>query len=598
MLAIILSWICVFFVFISLGHFLLSSYKRIVSEEGSHNITDVFIIGLCVSTSLLSIISFWLPVNFSVLIVLLIISVLYWLVKHKALKEFFFQLKNQYRTYSLVELLPYVFLSFFFLLTPIWSFSVKLDPFIYHHANVLWNESYSIIPGLANLDEKFGFNSNYFLMLSLFSLRPLFGELIIGVQSLLAYLIAVSIYSEIIKSRFDIKRVSSFVVYIILIFLNQNEMSETSTDIIPTLIIFYAVSRLVLYLDLLKKNSLFYVIVPIALISFKLSSSLLILISLFPLYLLIASKRYKELAFLLFISALIIVPWLVRNVIISGYLVFPLYGVDLFSFDWEVPAKIVSLQKDFIHSYSIDKTGSVLSTFDVRNYYFYSTTVVLFVCAISLLYSFVFLVKNREVVSPVLSFVYIVLLFNILFWAISAPDVRFGYGVIFAAIFLAVYLFFSKKTISFLSRKAFGLRTKSVTLGAVLLLGFSIVWGYYGYRWASKYKNYLVNEYKMDPEDAWGEMLTTPMKMEYQKDREVGRENERFGVDKEFCLSPYLINDNVTFYVSSSRLGFVFSYFPAVSDCEANPDLLFHDYRLIEMRGQDIKDGFRYKTER
>jgi len=595
MLAIIVSWICIFFVLITLGNMLLLLYKNVTGKTEEYNIIDTFITGICFSAFLLATLSFWLPVNFNILITLVVICILYWIINFKKLKGELYLLKAYIKQHSLLELLPYGFLACFFILSPIWSFSVKLDPFIYHHANIMWNESYAVIPGLANLDEKFGFNSNYFLLSSLFSLRPLFGELIVGLQSLLAYLIAAYTYSEIIKTKFDLRRIALFFIYIILIFFNQNEMSETSTDIIPTLIIFYFLSKLILYPDSLKRDFLFYIIVPVVLITFKLSTSLIIIVSLAPVYFMIQRKEYKNLTFILLFSFLIIFPWIIRNIIISGYPVFPLYNLDLFDFDWKVPADVVQTQKDFIHTYSIDKIVNILSTWDLKNYFFYSTTLVLIFCGISLLCGIIYLFKNRKTVHPTHVFVFGVVFINIIFWALSAPDVRFGYGLIFAIIFFAFYLLLPKTPNSILSQKLVKIKSQSVSAGLIILLTFSLIWGFYGYRWASKYKNYLINRYEVKEKDAWREMLAMPMKLSYQEERELERENERFGTNDQFNFEAYPLNNTITLYVSSSKLGFVFNRIPAVSDCERNPGILFHNYRMVEARGENINNGFRHK---
>lgn len=599
MLAIIVSWICCCFVLVTLGDMVLLLYEKLTGKTEKLNLLDALLVGMCLAVALLSVLSFWLPIDFRVFMASAVVSSLFWIVNVRHMRKRLTSVKLCLQQYSLLELCPYIFLSVFFILAPVWSFGVKLDPFIYHHANIMWNESYPIIPGLANLDEKFGFNSNYFLLLAMFSLRPLFGELIIGLQSLLAFLIAAYIYSEILKIRFDIKRVVLFFIYIVFIFFNQNEMSETSTDIVPSLIIFYLISKIILYPDSLKKNLLFFGVVPVALITLKLSTSLFLIICLVPVYYKVfREKAYKSLVFVLLFSLTIGLFWLLRNVVISGYLIFPLYEIDLFSFDWKIPASIVKTQKDFIHSYSVDKVLATINAFDVGNYYFYSTVVVLILCCLSLLYSVVFLLKNRKKLDFVYIFIFVVLLLNFLFWALSAPDVRFGYGLIFGIVFLAFFLFFSKKTDAVFARKLIEIKSYSISLGLSILFVFSLVWGYYGYRWASKYRTYLVQNYEVKPCDAWMEMLTVPMRLSYQKDRELTRENERFGVNDEYRLEPYEIGDSLTIYVSSSRLGFVFDCVPAVSDCEVNPQLLFHDYRLIEARGDSFKDGFRYKYTR
>jgi len=495
---------------------------------------------------------------------------------------------------SKLLLISFLLLGVGFVLFPVWSFSVKLDPFIYHYSNILWNETYPVVPGLANLDEKYGFNSNYFLLSSLFSFRFLFEELIVGIQSILAFLIAGSFIYEIIKNKFDIKPVIAFILYFILIYFNQNDLSEPSTDIIPTLITFYIFTRIILNPAILKNDFLFFIIVPVTIITFKLSAAPILLIILIPIVMLIKCKRYKASIAIFSLSTAIIVFWLIRNTIISGYLVFPLYEIDIFSFDWKTPMEVVKTQKDFIHSYSINKTFNTLQNIDTGNYFFYSTTLVLFVGMLSIavgLSNFLLRLKTWKN-NKIYWFIYAVLLINLLFWAISAPDVRFGYGYIFATIFFAVHSSINDKAFVPKADK-YAKNYKFVIM--FFLLSISTVWAIYGYKWASKYKNFLTVDYGYTSSMAWKEALTCPIKLQYMKEREWQRENERFNDSGEFTFTKHPLNNSIDLYISPSRSGFVFDKIPAGADCNLDKST-FHDYRRVEARGDKINEGFRYRS--
>lgn len=76
-------------------------------------------------------------------------------------------------------------------------------------------------------------------------------------------------------------------------------------------------------------------------VSVKLSTATLVLLACWPAAKLISAKRWKTIGLLLAGGFVIILPFLVRNVIISGYLIYPFEKIDIFNVDWKIPASAV-----------------------------------------------------------------------------------------------------------------------------------------------------------------------------------------------------------------------------------------------------------------
>ncbi|GHV42022.1 hypothetical protein FACS1894179_10640 [Bacteroidia bacterium] len=130
------------------------------------------------------------------------------------------------------------------------------DSLVYHHQNIRWNEEYAVVPGLGNLDDKFGFNSNYFLLSSIFTFRFLFGEAIYPVQSFFVTAISCWVLYELFKSNYEIKRVVVLISYILLFWVSIYFLGNTSTDILPNFIVFYIIARLILHPKSLTTNNI------------------------------------------------------------------------------------------------------------------------------------------------------------------------------------------------------------------------------------------------------------------------------------------------------------------------------------------------------
>jgi hypothetical protein len=62
-----------------------------------------------------------------------------------------------------------------------------------------------------------------------------------------------------------------------------------------------------------------------------------------PAYLLIKNKAWKEIFGYLATGLLVAVPWLIRGVLISGWLFYPLPQLDLFDLPWKLPVEFVEM---------------------------------------------------------------------------------------------------------------------------------------------------------------------------------------------------------------------------------------------------------------
>lgn len=68
------------------------------------------------------------------------------------------------------------------------------------------------------------------------------------------------------------------------------------------------------------------------------------MLAIYPAILLIRKKLWKNIAVCLLCGVAVLIPFLVRNVLISGWLVYPLASIDLFHVDWKIPVEY--LEKD------------------------------------------------------------------------------------------------------------------------------------------------------------------------------------------------------------------------------------------------------------
>jgi len=439
MLVTLISWTVVAFILLSFGDMLIALYNKLCRNNENYNLIDKLLLGLCLLIIPLSIWSLWLPSNHYFLAVVFCVSIIYWIIRWPQAHGLYVKAKELFKTSfstSRITILIVGILSLLFFFS--WQHDVY-DAAFYHLQNVRWNEEYAVVPGLANLDDRFGFNSNYFLLSAIFSFRFILSDAIYPLHPLIVTAITCWLLIELIRSHYEIKRVIIFLSYTLLFWSSIYFLGNTSTDILPNFIAFYIIARIVLYPEILKKNHLIGILLPVFLITIKLSFFPLGLISLYSLYCMAKGRNYKTITILFTISLFILIPWLIRNVIISGYLVFPISAIDLFNFDWKVPHEVAVKEKEYIFTvgYYYLRTAFLHPSMSMRDPLFINilTNIICLLTGISLLViSFIF-IKKRRTMPAHIYLLYAIFLLSILACATSGPDVRFISGILCACIF-------------------------------------------------------------------------------------------------------------------------------------------------------------------
>ncbi|GAB6008869.1 LIC_10190 family membrane protein [Dysgonomonas reticulitermitis] len=562
MLAIFISWITLAFVLLSFGDMLLALSEKIRKQPGNYNLVDKLLAGLCLLIIPLSVWSLWMPSNHIFLLISIAVSSAYWSIYRKRALDTLAPVKRAIASLTKIQTLLLIALILFSLYLFSWDQEVY-DSLVYHHQNIRWNEEYAVVPGLGNLDDKFGFNSNYFLLSSIFTFRFLFGEAIYPVQSFFVTAISCWVLYVLFKSNYEIKRVVVLISYILLFWVSIYFLGNTSTDILPNFIVFYIIARLILHPKSLTTNNIIYIILPVFLLTCKLSFFPVCIFSVYLLYLLIKEKKYKELYFLISICSLIVIPWLIRNVIISGYLVYPLYQVDLFSFDWKVPREVAIQQKDYIFAvgYYFLRITLKYPDMSIRD-----PLAINILADIIYLFTFIsmsimtyYLIKHRRKAGAQVWLMYSVFLIVILVWATGGPDIRFISGILCAAIFTGGTLLLKSNHLPLIGK----------TISFIFVTGI-IMWNSYNlYSFSSQtYNSNIVSHISYKPYSV------------------IDRKRIQ-GVEVEKDFTEYPLNNGIIILVNS---GYSYDILPSTVTYAK-----FLPIDCLEARGSSLQDGFKAK---
>ncbi len=231
------------------------------------------------------------------------------------------------------------------------------DTGLYHAQSIRWIEEYGVVPGLANLHSRLGYNSSSFVLTALYSGAFLTGRSLHTAAGFLALVLAGKGFA--FRGLWREKRIlpSDFVRIALLWYLSiiYTEMVSPASDYFAMLFLFYILLTWIELTEKEEKNSVPYCLLCVLLcvaVTIKLSVGVLLLLVVKPAFHLLRSRNWKQILLYLGLGLFAALPWMARNVILSGWLVYPLDAIDLFSFDWKIPVGELQYDAEEIRVYA------------------------------------------------------------------------------------------------------------------------------------------------------------------------------------------------------------------------------------------------------
>ncbi len=361
------------------------------------------------------------------------------------------------------------------------------DTLIYHAQNIQWVSEFPAVRGIANADYHYGLQSSWFVLSALFRLDPLhstpigFAGITVVCWTIGLILLQLNKFNQY------------FVPWFLLLVLTgwsytQARLTVTSAspDFIATIFCWLA----------------FYVFATRSDMSRRLYQSLLILfistaislkLSVLPIGLLIVADVFRQRAnaatvarirtalvsFLLIL--LCTAPMLTRNVIASGYALFP-SGVGGVRVPWAVPDSLIDLNADYIRAYARGKVDYNEAEIRIRAKDSVSQWMPAWWSGMAVadkalivfteLLFFACLLRRRKIDRRswnVFGLIFLTGVAGSVWWLVLAPDPRFGYGFILPV--TAVLLISFIRTIAFFPRRRFLLLSIGLASAVVLAYG-------------------------------------------------------------------------------------------------------------------------------
>lgn len=496
MLLTLLGWI-----YIALTCFITGSFalRRISRNYNDTEMTDpggCIVCGLCVLTAYAGYFSLFTGVGLAANIVMLVACACIIVRERKKYKELICKLTGSrkehgtgkagasepkfLKVFMCIAAAAVIFVCLYYTAAGRFAY----DTGTYHAQSIHWIESFGVVKGLAYMQTRLGFNSSYFCLCALYSMHFLGQSMHVlsGFLAVFTMLYSLAgwyrhLYGAVYRKE-PVLRVSDFVYAVPFAYFTVTAI-ETVSPSTDHGVIWLIIWLCIRWLELIEEDSAssagdkgmrvnkrtdsltgysLLCVLAVFLVSVKLSVGVLALLVIRPAYLLIREKRTAEAVKYILAGILLILPYFIRNILITGWLVYPFPAVDLFNVDWKIPAEGVKYEADEIVVWARYTKDVALIDQSFREWFpvwwseqgaanryasvsaFAGAAVLAVRIMISLIYATYLWINGRKgrliATAPGVKehahYVYfgIILLISYAFFMISAPSNRFGYGYI------------------------------------------------------------------------------------------------------------------------------------------------------------------------
>ena len=494
MLTTLLAWIYISFLSWRWGILFLQFIKKTTRNELQlPHFSIICITGLSAITVIAAILSLFIPLGGWWVQFLFIIPCLVLFFK-KDSPAFFAALKKELEYLHFFSIILLSACLLLILVMSSWTI-IHPDTLGYHAQTIQWIEKYKAVPGLAHLHVRFGYQWLWFVDSALFGFSFTGKEGITFLNSTVLFWFFIFLINRINYNFLkDGKRLYGLLwtALLVISIWSYTQVRLTATSASPDFIA--ALFTLVTIYLLLEKDRnhpdastwLLVSFLALVAVTIKLSVAPILLVAVVPALLGLVKRKIKLSFTILFISIVTLFPFIARNIITSGYIVFPLTFIDVTNVDWKNDLTLTLNEKNYVTAYA-KKPGVITSEINTVNKmdlaewlptWWQNRSTADKIIMILLVLSFISAILSIKKILlsgfiPIL--VLITLLTGIIFWFVNAPDPRFGFGSILGFIGVVSYLVLKEKEIF----------TGKNLLIAILVLVTGSILAYTGYRFVN-----------------------------------------------------------------------------------------------------------------
>lgn len=326
----------------------------------------------------------------------------------------------------------------------------------YHLQAVRWMEEYAVVPGLGNIRRQLGNNSNWFLLNAFAGCHFLGLRSVYTINAALVIVMAMYVMPHL-QQKYWLRNLILLLYFLVV--STRKYTGALTNDLVITsgiIMVFVHFTDVMQHSDIKPMHLLLLIWLSAVLITYKLSALPLGVFT--GLLLGIMYKRrqlnqkivlFGTLGFLL-----LIIPWLLTNIINSGYLLFPFPNTNWFGVDWQMRPEIVEYEvyANLAYARAPEVDIEVARYFNISQWWPHwihsldgFSMVLLSVTGLLLIIMFSQLITNagfrNQVKENGLWVVIVTTLLALILWFTHGPTPRFVFGYLVFTIAMGLTLF-------------------------------------------------------------------------------------------------------------------------------------------------------------
>ena len=359
MLSILVNWVYMGILVLVAGTALMQGYTTLMNkinrqgQEPVFGIGHVLFAGILGTTLYAQIFSLFYRVNIEANIVLMVLLLAYAVWQRKYILQVLILWKKEYSFSPKWNLTVYVLLGM-----AVIAFALSgagpaklIDTDWYHAQTIRWIEEYGCVKGVANLFYALGFNNAQHYFDALFSMVWVFGQSLkatggfFGLVIFIHGLLRVSAWKKHTCHIADMLAVWEMAYSIIVTAF----FADPYVDTLPNILVLFILTEWIALIEEKKEDTVwfgFYCLLAVFATVCKTSVAMVVLLTVYAVYLLIRQKKALQIPMYLGIGFAIALPYLITNVLTSGYLIYLLSAIDIFDVKWKIDPAVLQYSVD------------------------------------------------------------------------------------------------------------------------------------------------------------------------------------------------------------------------------------------------------------
>ncbi len=351
MLSILGNWLYMGMLVFLCGLALTQGYRKLMKavdeekEEMDFGIAHILFTGILGTTLYAQTFSLFYRVDIEANIILIILLILYAFSQHKYIgKEL---RKRKLSPFAAVVIMGAIFAFALSAAGPV----KMIDTDWYHAQTIRWIEEYGCVKGVANLFPALGYNNAQHYFDALFSMKWAFGQSMRGGGGFFGLIMLVHGLLRVMQWKKHSGHIADALAvweigYSIIV---TAFFTEPYVDTLPNALTLFIMTEWIALLEEKKERIAdlgFYGLLAVFAAVCKLSVVMVVFLALHPVWLLLKQKKIWQFLLYLGLGILIGLPFVMTNVITTGYAVYLLSAVDLFNVKWKMDIEILNYSVD------------------------------------------------------------------------------------------------------------------------------------------------------------------------------------------------------------------------------------------------------------